>query len=86
MDRGAWQATVHGVARVGHDLSTKQQQPQDWKRSVFIPISKKGNAKECSNYFTFALISCASKVILTILQAKLQRYVNQELLDVQSGF
>ena len=56
-----------------------QQWPQDWKRSVFIPISKKGNAKECSNYCTIALISHASKAMLKILQARLQQYVNQEL-------
>ena len=59
---------------------------QDWKRSVFIPISKKGNAKECSNYCTIALISQASKVLLEILQARLQQYVNCELPDVQAGF
>ena len=63
-----------------------QQQPQDWKRSVFIPIPKKGNAKECSNYCTIALISHASKVMLKILQARLQQYVNRELPDVQAGF
>ena len=63
-----------------------QQWPQDWTRSVFIPIPKKGNAKECSNYRTFALISHASKVMLKILQAKLQQYVNRELPDVQAGF
>ena len=63
-----------------------QQWPWDWKRSVFIPISMKGNAKECSNYHTIALISHASKVILKILQARLQQYVNQELPDVQTGF
>ena len=63
-----------------------QQWPQDWKRSVFIPISKKGNAKECSNYRTIALISHASKVMLEILQARLQQYVNCELPDVQAGF
>ena len=63
-----------------------QQWPQDWKRSVFIPIPKKGNAKECSNYCRVALISHASKVILKILQARLQQYVNRELLDVQAGF
>ena len=56
-----------------------QQWPQDWKRSVFIPISKKGNAKECSNYRTIALNSHASKVMLKILQARLQQYVNHEL-------
>jgi len=63
-----------------------QQWPQDWKMSVFIPIPKKGNAKECSNYLTMALISHASKVMLKILQAKLQQYVNRELPDVQAGF
>ena len=63
-----------------------QQWPQDWKRSVFIPIPKKGNAKECSNYHTIALISHASKVMLKILQARLQQYVNGELPDVQAGF
>ena len=63
-----------------------QQWPQDWKRSVFIPIPKKGNPKECSNYCTIALISHASKVMLKILQARLQQYVNCELPDVQSGF
>ena len=62
------------------------QWPQDWKRSVFIPISKKGNAKECSNYCTISLISHASKVMLKILQARLQLYVNHELRDVQAGF
>ena len=62
-----------------------QQCPQDWKRSVFIPIPKKGNAKECSNYCTIALISHASKVMLKILQARLQQYVNHELPDVQAG-
>ena len=63
-----------------------QQWPQDWKRSVFIPVPKKGNAKECSNYRTIALISHASKVIFKILQARLQQYVNRELPDVQAGF
>ena len=63
-----------------------QQWPQDWKRSVFIPIPKKGIAKECSNYHTIALISHASKVMLKILQARLQQYVNHELPDVQAGF
>ena len=61
-----------------------QQWPQDWKRSVFIPIPKKGNAKECSNCHTFALISHASKVMVNILQARLQQYVNQKLPDVDS--
>ena len=63
-----------------------QQWPQDWKTSVFIPISKKGNAKECSNYHTIALISHASTVMLKIIQVRLQQYVNHELPDVQAGF
>ena len=63
-----------------------QQWPQDWKRSVFIPIPKKGNAKECSNYHTIVLISPTSKGMLKILQARLQQYVNRELPDVQAGF
>ena len=63
-----------------------QQWPQDWKRSVFIPIPKKGNDKEGSNYCTIALISHASKVMLKILQARLQQYMNHELSDVQAGF
>ena len=62
------------------------QGPQDWKRSVFIPIPKKDDAKECSNYRTIALISHTSKVMLKILQARLQQYVNRELPDVQAGF
>ena len=63
-----------------------QQWPQDWKRSVFIPIPKKGTAKEFSNYHSIALISHASKVMLKILQARLQQHVNCELPDVQAGF
>ena len=63
-----------------------QQWPQNWKRSVLIPIPNKGNAKECSNYCTIALISHASKVMLKLLQARLQKYVNLELPDVKSGF
>ena len=63
-----------------------QQWPQDWKTSVFILIPKKGNAKECSNYCTIVLISRASKVMLKILQARFQQYVNHELPDVQAGF
>ena len=63
-----------------------QQWPQDWKRSVFIPILKKGNAKECSNYYTIVLISQASKAMLKILQARLQQDMNRELPDVQAGF
>ena len=63
-----------------------QQWPQDWKRSVFIPIPKKGDAKECSNYCTIALISHASEAMLKILQARLQQYMNRELPDVQARF
>ena len=63
-----------------------QQQPQDWKNSVFIPIPKKGNAKECSNYCTIALISHAGKVVLKIHQARLQQCMNHEVPDVQAGF
>ena len=63
-----------------------QQWPQDWKRSVFIPIPKKGNPKECSNYHTIALNLHTSKVMLKILQARLQQYVNRELPDIQAGF
>ena len=63
-----------------------QQWPQDWKRSVFIPIPNKGNAKECSNYCTIALISYASKVMLKILQARLQQHMNHVLPDVQDGY
>ena len=63
-----------------------QQWPQDWKRSVFIPIPKKGNAKESSNYRTIALISHASKIMLKILQARLQQYMNYEVTDVKVGF
>ena len=63
-----------------------QQWPQDWKTSVFIPVPKKGHAKECSNYRTIALISHASKIMLKILQARLHQYVNHELPDVQAGF
>ena len=78
------------VVKVLHSICQQiwkaQQWPQDWKRSVFIPIPKKGNAKECSNYHTVALISHTSKVMLKILQARLQQYVNRELPDVQAGF
>ena len=63
-----------------------QQWPQDWKRSVFIPIPKKDNTKECSNYCTIALITHVSKVMLKILQARLQQYVNRKLSDIQAGF
>ena len=78
------------VVKVLHSICQQrwktQQWPQDWKRSVFIPIPKKGNAKECSNYCTVALMSQARKVILKILQARLQQYVIRELPDVQAGF
>ena len=63
-----------------------QQCTQDWKRSVFIPIPKKGSVKECSNYCTIILISPASKVMLKVLQVKLQQYVNYEIPDVEAGF
>ena len=69
-----------------HQIWKTQQWPQDWKSSVFIPTPKKGNAKECLNYHTIALIPHASKVMLKILQARLQQYVNRELPDVQAGF
>ena len=67
-------------------IGITQQCAQDWKMSVFIPIPKKGNAKDCSNYYTIALISHARKVMINILQAMLQQYVNCELSDVQAGF
>ena len=76
-----WKCCTQYASKFG-----KQQWPKDWKRSVFIPIPKKGNAKECSNYGTFALISHASKVMLKILQARLQQYVNHEIPDVQAYF
>ena len=71
---------------IWQEIWKSQQWPQDWKRSVFIPIPKKGNAKGCSNYHIIALISCASKVMFKILQARLQQYVNRELPDIQAGF
>ena len=74
---------VHSICQ---QIWKTQQWPQDWKTSVFIQIPKKGNAKECSNYRTIALISHTSKVMLIILQARLQQYVNRELPDVQAGF
>ena len=74
---------VHSICQ---QIWKTQQWPQDWKTSVFIPIPKKGNAKECSKYCTIALISHASKVIFKILQARLQQYVNHELPDVQARF
>ena len=84
-----FQILKDGAVKVLHSLGQQiwktQQWPQDWKRSVFIAILKKGNAKECSNYCTIALISHASKVMLKILQARLQQYVNHELPDVPAG-
>ena len=85
-----FQTLTDDVVKVLHSMwqqSWKTQQwPQDWKRSVFIPIPKKGNAKEHSNYCTTVLISHASKVMFKILQARLQQYVNQKLPDVEAGF
>ena len=78
--------TVKVLHSICQQIWKTQQWPQDWNRSVFIPIPKKGNAKECSNYCTIALISHTSKVMLKILQARLQQYVNRELPDVQAGF
>ena len=77
---------VNVLHSICQKIWTTQQWPQDWKRSVFIPTPKKDNAKECSNYCTIALISHASKVMLKILQARLQQYVTCELPDVQAGF
>ena len=71
---------------IWQQIRKTQQWPQDWKRSVFIPIPKKGNAKECSNYCTITFISHASKVMFKILQTRLQQYVNHELPDGQAGF
>ena len=77
---------VKVLRSICQQIQKTQQWPQDWKRSVFIPVPKKGNAKEYSNYCTIALISHASKVKLKILQSRLQQYVNHELPDVQAGF
>ena len=77
---------VNVVHSICQQIWKTQQWPQDWKRSVFIPIPKKGNAKECSNYRTIAVISHAGKVMLKILQARLQQYKNRELPDVQAGY
>ena len=81
---------THDAVKVLHSICQQiwktQQWSQDWKRSVFIPLSKKGNAKEYSNYCTIELISHARKVMLKILQARLQQYMNRELPDVQAGF
>ena len=85
-----FQILKNDAVKVLHSICQKiwktQQWSQDWKRSVFIPIPNKSNAKECSNYCTIVLISYANKVILRILQARLQQYMNQELWDVQAGF
>ena len=85
-----FQSLKEDAVKVLHSICQQvwetQQWPRDWKRSVFIPIPNKGNAKECSNYPIVALISPASKVTLKILQARLQRYVNHKLPDVQAGF
>ena len=85
-----FQILKHDAVKVLHSICQQiwktNQWPQDWKRSVFIPIPKKGNAKECSNYRTIAFISYASKVMLKILQARLQKYMDCELPDVQDGF
>ena len=78
--------TVKVLHSICPQIWKTQQWLQDWKRSVFIPIPKKGNAEECSNYLTVALISHTSKVMLKVLQARLQEYMNQELPDVQTGF
>ena len=87
---GCLQILTDDVVKVLHTICQQiwktQQWPQDWKRSIFIPIPKKDNAKECSNYLTIALISQVSKVMLKILQARLQQKVNHELPDVQTGF
>ena len=77
---------VKGLHSICQQVWKTQQWAQDWKRLVFIPIPKKGNAKECSNYCTFAIISHASKVMLKIFQASLQQYMNRKLPDVQAGF
>ena len=83
-----FQILKYDAVKVLHAICQQiwKTQPQDWKRPVFIPIPKKGNANNCSNYLTTALISHASKVILKILQARLQQYMNHELPDVQAGF
>ena len=78
--------TVKVLHSICQEIWETQQWPQDWKRSVFIPIPKKSNAKECSDYCTIALISHTSKVMLKILQARLQQYMNRGLPNVQGGF
>jgi len=90
MELQLFQILKYDAVKVLHSICQQiwktQQWPQDWKMLVFISIPKKGDAKECSNYHTVALISHASKVIFKILQPRLQQYVNRELLDVQAGF
>ena len=85
-----FQVLRHDAVKVLHSICQQiwktQQGPQDWKRSVFIPIPKKDTVKECSNYCTIVLVSHASKVMLKILQARLQQYMDHELPDVQAGF
>ena len=78
--------TVKVLHSICQQIWKTQQRPQDWKRSVFIPVPNKGNAKECPNYHTIDLISHAYKVMLKIPQARLQQYVNHEIPDVQAGF
>ena len=78
--------TVKVLHSICQQIWKTQQWPQDWRRSVFIPIPKENNAKECSNYYTIAFMSHASKVMLKILQARLEQYLNCELPDVQAGF
>ena len=78
--------TVKVLHSICQQIWKTQQWPQDWKRSVVFPIPKKGNAKECSNYCTIALILHTSKAVLKILEVKLQQYMNFELPDVQAGF
>ena len=77
---------LHSIGQQIWELSKTQQWLKDWKRPVFIPISKKGGAKECTNYFMVVLISNASKIMFKILQARLQQNVNHELPDAQAGF
>ena len=78
--------TVKVLHSIYQQIWKTQQWPQAWKRSIFIPLSKKGNAKECSNYHTIAVISYSSKLMLKIFQVRLQQYMNLELPDVQAGF
>ena len=78
--------TVKELHSIRQQIWKIQQWPQDWKRSVFIPIPKKGNVKECSNHHTIAIISHTSKVMLKILQDRLEQYMNHELPEVQDGF